>query len=452
MLDRRLVVHLYSFSVVNDKVMERRATLQLSVFVITATLASRVLLCYGSTESDANSVEIKLYPASLSDWPSSTEATFKTTLADQTTTYCGANPSSCGLDNGNTFSSADVTVHSKSESSRSLKLSVYVSYPTGSNVTSGGSTTEHVPQTAFKAILKAARDTVKANIDMYITYIGSDYYGVPPESKANGIIIPIAAVTVVAVGISAVVMVYVQESREKKERAAARLAKKRALKAVPNYNIQEVPDTSELPTSEIPEDVNYGDQNNSKISQALNNNHEVKKRPEASTTTAAASTQPSVNHFHHNGNISSTLPPLSGNSNKTVATTTTGLSTDTQQEQDDQKEIEQQWELQHHHHHHQDQQQQQQQQPQQFQHASLDESEEDARKKRKKEKKREKKRLLMQQRQQQQQLLELEQEGFELHDNQAFDTSAMTISENSAATPRDNIPTFTVQRRGDVLI
>ena len=59
-------------------------------------------------------------------------------------------------------------------------------------------------------ILKDARDSVKTNIDMYITYIGSDYYGVPPESTANGIIIPIAAVTVVAVGVSAVVMVYIQ--------------------------------------------------------------------------------------------------------------------------------------------------------------------------------------------------------------------------------------------------
>ena len=59
-------------------------------------------------------------------------------------------------------------------------------------------------------ILKTSRDSVKANIDIYITYIGSDYYGIPPESTANGIIIPIAAVTVVAVGITAVVMVYIQ--------------------------------------------------------------------------------------------------------------------------------------------------------------------------------------------------------------------------------------------------
>ncbi|GFR78935.1 hypothetical protein ElyMa_004007800 [Elysia marginata] len=289
---------------------------------------------------------------------------------------------------------------------------------------------------------------------MYITYIGSDYYGVPPESKANGIIIPVAAVTVIAVGVSAVVMVYAQESREKKERAAARLAKKRALKTVPNYDIQEVPSNSDMRDGQaamVSEDVAYGDHNHSNDSQALNNNHEHKKRFGASTT---AATPPSVNHFHLNGNISdsSTLPPLSSKSNMTAvttATTTSVLSTDNQEPYNPNR-----LEFQHHYQQEQQQQQQHYNQPQQQQqqYRSFDESEEDARKRRKKEKKKEKKRLLLQQRQQQ--LLQEEgQQGFELHDNHGFDTSAMTVSENSA-TPRDldTIPTFTVQRRGDVVV
>ncbi|RUS91618.1 hypothetical protein EGW08_000591, partial [Elysia chlorotica] len=330
--------------------------------------------------------------------------------------------------------------HSKSESSRSLKLSVYVSFPAGSNVTSGGSTTVQLPLAALKVILKASRDSVKSNIDMYITYIGSDYYGIPPESTANGIIIPIAAVTVVAVGISAVVMVYFQETREKKERAAARLARKRALKTLPNYNIQEVPHTSEVPTG-IPGEPSGDTQptenhNQSHDSQALNNNHALKKRFEPPTRTTGTSSP--VNYFHSNGNVgnSATLPPLSSGSvmANTTTTTTTGSTAATTttilpsnihgaQYQQDQGQLQQ--------------------------NASFEESEEDKKKRRKKEKKREKKRLLQQQRQEQ--LRELEQGGLELHDQRDFDTSAMTVSE-TGATPRDmdNIPTFTVQRREEL--
>ncbi|GFO44843.1 DNA damage-regulated autophagy modulator protein 2 [Plakobranchus ocellatus] len=402
------------------------------LLMLVALLGSQFHVCHSSAESDANSVEIKLYPASLSDWPTSTETTFASTVADQATVYCGASPAMCGLDNGNTFGSADVIVHSKSEASRSLKLSVYVNYPQNSNVTSGGSTTQVLPAAALKEILKAARDAVKSSLDLYITYIGSDYYGVPPESTANGIIIPIAAVTVVAVGISTLIMVYAQESREKKEKLAAKLAKKRTARPAPNYNIPEIPNNSDIPIGVHPgTSGNDGLYQNSQTSQALHKTHKTHASKEVTKETSnySAAEALSVNHFHTNGDTSNlnNLPPLSNSSNMTAITYSTAVSSNYDQQHQNQHHLQQQ------------------------QDRSYEETEEEERKKRKKEKKREKKRLLQEQRMLQQQQQQLQDEGLELHDNQGFDTSAMTISENSGLrADADNIPTFTVQRKGDV--
>lgn len=166
-----------------------------------------------ASERTANTVEIKMYPLSETEWPDKTPL-FAAEIATAASTYCTTNPGECG--SVTAFSTSDVGVSSVEDYSKSMYVNFYVDIP------SAASSPFVLPTAAIEAITKSARDAIKTSTDAYVTYIEETYFGIPVDETTNSVIIPIAFLIVVAVAIITIGLVKWEAKKAREEKMLKR--------------------------------------------------------------------------------------------------------------------------------------------------------------------------------------------------------------------------------------
>jgi len=97
-----------------------------------------------------------------------------------------------------------------------------------------------------EAIIKAARDQIKTDVDVYVTYIGKTYLGRPPEETLNTVIVPIGVLVIVCLAILTICLVKWQTKKERQTRSLKRSSTKDygGVDKAPDYNILETTSTT----------------------------------------------------------------------------------------------------------------------------------------------------------------------------------------------------------------
>ncbi|CAC5377622.1 unnamed protein product [Mytilus coruscus] len=236
---------------------------KMRVFLPVLILLVVTTLCVqgdNTTEIAENKVEIKFYRLQVSEWDSGLmESKFHALLASETNTYCGNNLAACGLVGlQSEFKDSHIgkVDNSPLNDDKDMLYEFYIIYPENSNKSSSSALTYVLSASVVKSIVLQLRTNTDYISSLgcdkcYITYIGSDFYGIPPSSLENKIIIPLAFVVLLIVIIIAVSLTLWDKRREKE----ARFQKMHKPKPKgPQYPIKQAPPkTTELPDEKVQE-------------------------------------------------------------------------------------------------------------------------------------------------------------------------------------------------------
>ncbi|KAK7092114.1 hypothetical protein V1264_009714 [Littorina saxatilis] len=183
-----------------------------------------------ASEREDQSVELTIYKMSESEW-SNKLATFKTLVAAEAATYCTNNAESCGLSTGFLFTSTQVGVYTGPEiSSKSLKVSIYLDFPTVFSLSATPSTQFVVNSNTVETIITNIMASLEVALGYQITYIGEEFIGIDPDSEMNKILIPIAFIILFAV-IGVAIGLHMWNQRKEKAAKQKLLKEKRSKKS-----------------------------------------------------------------------------------------------------------------------------------------------------------------------------------------------------------------------------
>ncbi|VDI79717.1 Hypothetical predicted protein [Mytilus galloprovincialis] len=213
-----------------------------------------------ATEIAENKVEIKFYRLQVSEWDSGLmESKFHALLASETNTYCGSNLAACGLVGlQSEFKDSHIgkVDNSPLNDDKDMLYEFYIMYPENSNKSSSSVLTYVLSESVVKTIILQLRTNTDYISSLgcdkcYITYIGSDFYGIPPSALENKIIIPLAFLVLLIVIIIAISLTLWDKRREKE----ARFQKMHKPKPKgPQYPTKPAPPkTTELPDEKVAE-------------------------------------------------------------------------------------------------------------------------------------------------------------------------------------------------------
>ncbi|VDI79719.1 Hypothetical predicted protein [Mytilus galloprovincialis] len=218
-----------------------------------------------ATEIAENKVEIKFYRLQVSEWDSGLmESKFHALLASETNTYCGSNLAACGLVGlQSEFKDSHIgkVDNSPLNDDKDMLYEFYIMYPENSNKSSSSVLTYVLSESVVKTIILQLRTNTDYISSLgcdkcYITYIGSDFYGIPPSALENKIIIPLAFLVLLIVIIIAISLTLWDKRREKE----ARFQKMHKPKPKgPQYPTKPAPPkTTELPDEKVKEKMYEG--------------------------------------------------------------------------------------------------------------------------------------------------------------------------------------------------
>ncbi|XP_063407303.1 uncharacterized protein LOC134691041 isoform X3 [Mytilus trossulus] len=205
---------------------ETKMCVFLPVFIL---LVATTLCVQGdnATEIAENKVEIKFYRLQVSEWDSGLmESKFHALLASETNTYCASNLAACGLIGlQSEFKDSHIgkVDNSPLNDDKDMLYEFYIMYPENSNKSSPSVLTYVLSESVVKTIILQLRTNTDYISSLgcdkcYITYIGSDFYGIPPSALENKIIIPLAFLVLLIVIIIAISLTLWDKRREKEAR------------------------------------------------------------------------------------------------------------------------------------------------------------------------------------------------------------------------------------------
>ena len=241
--------------------------MNLTVFHILLYLAVLSLsnFCDGSniTEAEANRVEVKFYRLQVSEWTSGNmETTFHSLVASEANTYCTANLAACGLNSlASNFKESHIgkVDNSPVNDDKDMLYDFYIEYPNGANISSSSALQYVLSQSVVKSIILQLRTNVDYISQLnckrcYITYIGDDFYGIPPASMENKIIIPLAFLVLLIIIIVAISLHCWDKKREKLRRWEKMNQPKPRTQIPPQYVMAgELPKKTNMPDEKMPE-------------------------------------------------------------------------------------------------------------------------------------------------------------------------------------------------------
>ncbi|XP_076082712.1 uncharacterized protein LOC143053812 isoform X2 [Mytilus galloprovincialis] len=236
---------------------------KMRVFLPVLILLVATTLCVqgdNATEIAENKVEIKFYRLQVSEWDSGLmESKFHALLASETNTYCGSNLAACGLIGlQSEFKDSHIgkVDNSPLNDDKDMLYEFYIMYPENSNKSSPSVLTYVLSESVVKTIILQLRTNTDYISSLgcdkcYITYIGSDFYGIPPSALENKIIIPLAFLVLLIVIIIAISLTLWDKRREKEARFQKMHKPKPKGSQYPTK--QAPPKTTELPDEKMPE-------------------------------------------------------------------------------------------------------------------------------------------------------------------------------------------------------
>ncbi|WAR17564.1 hypothetical protein MAR_032158 [Mya arenaria] len=145
-----------------------------------------------------HSVSLTLYRAQPSDFAT---AAFKTSVAEVANSKCTTDSMNCNLNTCCSFTSAHIEVYNLLAKEKDMTLTLHIEIPTGAS-----------------AIMESARESVHSSTDRWITYIDTEFYGIPPPTTVNRIVIPIVCLLTTLLGIVTIVLKNVSDRRDAEER------------------------------------------------------------------------------------------------------------------------------------------------------------------------------------------------------------------------------------------
>lgn len=203
------------------------------------------------TEKTTYVVEMKFYRASLEEWNAKDgTADVAVKVSDAAQSYCSSNAGSCGVTSccSNPFKDLSVvtaTGYPKMDR-KDLLLKIALEIPENINAT--GTPECFVNVEALRIIVGNARQSIYDATGYWITYVGTDFYGIPPNKDLNAIIIPISCVVVLFFFILTIILHFVDKKRQETEKRKKKIAdrtKPSKTKVGPTYDIPDEPKEAE---------------------------------------------------------------------------------------------------------------------------------------------------------------------------------------------------------------
>ncbi|KAL4217589.1 hypothetical protein ACF0H5_022331 [Mactra antiquata] len=214
--------------------------MKLLVVVLFAALGLVASQCVSSNERTANAVELKFYRVQESEWTDNDHtSTVVVKIIAEANSYCASNPTECGLTalNASFKESMVYTVTGYPQNSlKDMLLKVALDLPENSTVATTPSCV--VPQSVLQTIVGNAREEIHDSTGFWITYIDDGFYGIPPPTKLNQIIIPIAFAVILVLGIMTILLNVWNKRREESLRRKKIIEQRKAKsskKSSPEY-------------------------------------------------------------------------------------------------------------------------------------------------------------------------------------------------------------------------
>ncbi|XP_052763844.1 uncharacterized protein LOC128205865 [Mya arenaria] len=184
----------------------------LSAFLLFTRITAQCNDTMIDSEKGQHSVSLTLYRAQPSDFAT---AAFKTSVAEVANSKCTTDSMNCNLNTCCSFTSAHIEVYNLLAKEKDMTLTLHIEIPTGA---SGTNTLCLVEVQFLKTIMESARESVHSSTDRWITYIDTEFYGIPPPTTVNRIVIPIVCLLTTLLGIVTIVLKNVSDRRDAEER------------------------------------------------------------------------------------------------------------------------------------------------------------------------------------------------------------------------------------------
>ncbi|XP_046326428.2 uncharacterized protein LOC124110961 isoform X1 [Haliotis rufescens] len=177
-----------------------------------------------AAERVSEAVSITLYRLEADDW-SSKSAAFKTVVADGANVYCEAYPSACGFlywDSNAAFGGSLVGENQVVVDAKNLKVNFYIQFHALANISSVSKTQFVLNYIAFKTIVQSVRLDIASAVGAPVTYVDTEFYGIPPANLANRVIIPVAVVVLLVIIVIAIALHLWNKRQKKNKKSRAR--------------------------------------------------------------------------------------------------------------------------------------------------------------------------------------------------------------------------------------